>query len=131
MIVDTSALVAIVRDEADASAIIGALADAPVRRLSVANWLEAAIVVDQARDPLASRMFDELVLEAGLVLEPVDAAQVEIARAAYRRFGRGRGHPAGLNFGDCFAYALAKVRGEPLLFKGNDFAHTDVEAALR
>ncbi len=130
MIVDTSALVAILRDEPEATAFVRALADAPVRRLSVANWLEAAIVVDQARNPVASRMFDELVRAAGLLLEPVDARQVEIARAAYRDFGRGSGHPARLNFGDCFAYALAKVCGEPLLFKGNDFSHTDVEPAL-
>ena len=78
------------------------------------------------RDPIASRRFDELVKEAGLVIEPVTEAQARIARDAYRDFGRRSGHPAQLNFGDCFAYALAKVMGEPLLFKGDDFSHTDV-----
>ncbi len=116
MILDTSALVAILRDEPEAAAFARAIAAAPVRRLSVVNWLEAAIVID--------------VREAGLLLEPVDAEQARIAREAYRDFGRGSGHPARLNFGDCFAYALAKARSEPLLFKGEDFGHTDVESAV-
>ncbi len=130
MILDTSALVAILRDEPEAAAFARAIAAAPVRRLSVVNWLEAAIVIDGARDPLASRGFDRFVREAGLLLEPVDAEQARIAREAYRDFGRGSGHPARLNFGDCFAYALAKARSEPLLFKGEDFGHTDVESAV-
>lgn len=130
MIVDTSALIAILRDEPEAAVFARAIAAAVQRRISVVNWLEAAIVVDGARDPLASRGFDRFVREAGLLLEPVDAEQARIAREAYRDFGRGTGHPAGLNFGDCFAYALAKTRGEALLFKGRDFAQTDVEPAV-
>lgn len=131
MIVDTSALVAILRDEPDAESFALALAAAPALRMSVANYLEAAIVIDSARDPVASRQVDKLVARAGLTLEPVTAEQVRVARAAYRDFGRGSGHPAKLNFGDCFAYALARCVDEPLLFKGDDFGHTDVEAATR
>jgi len=78
---------------------------------------------------VASRRFDDLVREANLIIEPVTEAQARIARDAYRDFGRGSGHPAKLSFGDCFAYALAKIAGEPLLFKGDDFAHTDIAAA--
>ena len=78
---------------------------------------------------MASRRFDDLVREANLIIEPVTEAQARIARDAYRDFGRGSGHPAKLSFGDCFAYALAKIAGEPLLFKGDDFAHTDIAAA--
>ena len=97
--------------------------------MPAANWLEAAIVIDGARSPIASRRFDEAVAAAGIVVEPVTREQAEIARAAYRDFGKGSGHPAGLNFGDCFAYALAKATREPLLFKGDDFSKTDVAAA--
>ena len=88
------------------------------------------MVIDGSRDPIASRRFDELVREAALVVEPVTEAQARIAREAYRDFGKGSGHPAQLNFGDCFAYALAKVSGEPLLFKGSDFSHTDIPPFL-
>ena len=82
-----------------------------------------------SRDAVASRCFDELVLEAQIVIEPVTEAQARIAREAYRDFGKGSGHQAKLNFGDCFAYALAKVTGEPLLFKGGDFEQTDIKSA--
>jgi uncharacterized protein with PIN domain len=82
------------------------------------------------RDPIASRRFDDLVREASFVIEPVTEAQARIARDAYRDFGKGSGHPAQLNFGDCFAYALARAAGEPLLFKGTDFSHTDITRAL-
>ena len=92
--------------------------------------MESAIVIDGSRDPVASRRFDDLVKEAQLVIEPVTEAQARIAREAYRDFGRGSGHPARLNFGDCFSYALARATGEPLLFKGDDFAHTDITPAL-
>ncbi len=131
MIVDTSALIAILRAEPEAAACAAAIEGAANRRISVANWLEAAIVIDGSRDPIASRRFDDLVQEAGLVIEPVTEVQARIARDAYRDFGRGSGHPARLNFGDCFAYALARAAGEPLLFKGTDFAHTDIAPALR
>ena len=126
MIVDTSALIAILRDEPEASFCATAIETASDRRISAANFLEAAVVIDGSRDPVASRRFDDLVREARLVIEPVTESQVRIAREAYRDFGKGTGHPAQLNFGDCFAYALAKTTGEPLLFKGNDFIHTDV-----
>ena len=130
MIVDTSALIAILRDEPDAIIYAGAIERANIRRLSAANFVETAAVIDAARDPVASRRFDDLRREAQLIIEPVTEAQARIAREAYRDFGRGSGHPAKLNFGDCFAYALAKASGEPLLFKGTDFAHTDISAAV-
>jgi len=98
--------------------------------ISAANFLEAATVVDGSRDPIVSRRFDDLVSEAQLVIEPVTEVQARIAREACRDFGRGSGHPARLNLGDCFPYALARVTGEPLLFKGGDFAHTDIIPAL-
>lgn len=129
MIVDSSALVAILRDEPDADAFSAALAQSTRSRISAANWLAVAVVVDGARDPVASRRFDEVVRRADLRVEPVTATQAGIAREAYRDFGRGSGSDAGLNFGDCFAYALAVERGEPLLFKGNHFGHTDVRSA--
>ncbi len=90
--------------------------------------VEAAVVADHDRNPLLSRRFDNLIRDAQVSVEPVTPRQAEIARQAYRDFGQGR-HRAGLNFGDCFAYALAKEMDEPLLFKGNDFRHTDVEVA--
>jgi ribonuclease VapC len=130
VIVDSSALIAILRDEPDAAAHARAIEQAQTRRISAANLLEAAIVIDGSRDPVASRRFDDLVREARLLVEPVTEEQASVARAAYRDYGKGSGHPAGLNFGDCFAYALARATGEPLLFKGRDFVHTDVEAAL-
>ncbi len=130
MIVDTSALIAILRDEPEAAACARAIEAASHRRISAANFLEAAIVIDGTRDPVASRRFDDLLKEAQLVIEPVTEAQAKMAREAYRDFGRGSGHPAKLNFGDCFAYALSRSSGEPLLFKGDDFAHTDIAPAL-
>src|ERR1700680_2657614 len=130
MIIDTSALIAILRDEPEAAAYAKAIETAISRRMSAANFVEAAIVIDGSRDPVASRRFDDLVREASLIIEPITEAQARIARDAYRDFGKGSGHPAKLNFGDCFAYALAKVTGEPLLFKGEDLAHTDVTPAL-
>ena len=130
MIIDTSALIAILRDENDAPDIALAIERAPVRRISAANYLETAVVIDASRNPIASRRFDELVDTAELHIEPVTHDQARIAREAYRDFGKGSGHKAGLNFGDCFAYALAKSTGEALLYKGDDFGHTDLGAAL-
>lgn len=98
--------------------------------MSAANFLEAAIVIDARRSPRASRRFDDLVREAEIVVEPVTEEQAHIARQAYRDYGRGSGHPARLNFGDCFAYALARATGEPLLFKGDDFRHIDIAPAV-
>ena len=130
MIVDTSALIAILRSEGDAASYAEAIASAAVRRISAANYVETAAVIDAGRDPIASRKFDDLLREARFVVEPVTETQARIAREAYRDFGRASGHPAHLNFGDCFAYALARAMNEPLLFKGDDFTHTDVASAL-
>jgi ribonuclease VapC len=128
LIVDTSAIIAILRDEPDAAAFAEAIAKASRRSLSAANFVESAAVIDGSNDPIASRRFDDLLREAQFVIEPVTEVQARVARDAYRDFGKGR-HPAGLNFGDCFAYALARASGEPLLFKGEDFKYTDVEPA--
>ncbi len=130
MILDTSALIAILRDEPDASSYATAIAGARARRVSAVTYVETAAVIDGSRDPVASRRFDDLLREAGVVIEPVTETQARIAREAYRDFGRGSGHRARLNFGDCFSYALAKAIGEPLLFKGDDFKHTDITPAL-
>jgi ribonuclease VapC len=130
MILDTSALIAILRDEPEAKICALAIEKAANRRLSAANFVETALVIDGSRDPVASRRFDDLVKEAQIIIEPVTEVQARIAREAYRDFGRASGHPAKLNFGDCFAYALARATSEPLLFKGDDFIHTDIVPAL-
>ena len=130
MILDASAVIVILRDEPEAARFAQAIQDAGHRRISAVNYVEAAGVIDGSRDPVASRQFDDLLREAGVTIEPVTQVQARIARDAYRDFGKGSGHPAKLNFGDCFAYALAKDMGEPLLFKGGDFSHTDVASAL-
>jgi ribonuclease VapC len=128
MIVDTSAIIAILQDEPDANELAAALQHAPIRRMSAASWVEAAVVTDGSRNPVLSRRFDDLLRDLSMRVESVTPRQAEIARQAYRDFGKGR-HKAGLNLGDCFAYALAKEMDEPLLFKGNDFSRTDVEVA--
>lgn len=130
MIVDTSAITAILRNEPESQACSEALDRAVVRRLSAASFVEAAIVVDGSRDPVLSRRLDDLCREAQFIIEPVTEIQARLAREAYRDFGRGSGHPARLNFGDCFAYALAKDTRKPLLFKGDDFSHTDITPAV-
>jgi ribonuclease VapC len=94
------------------------------------NYVEAGAVIDGSRDPVASRRLDEMFREAQIIIEPVTEAQAQLARQAYRDFGKGSGHPAKLNFGDCFAYALAKTKNEPMLFKGDDFSRTDIVAAI-
>ena len=103
---------------------------AEICRISAANLLESAIVMDGSRDAVASLKLDQFIEESGVIVEPVTASQVRLARIAQRNFGRGSGHPARLNFGDCFAYALAMETGEPLLFKGQDFGRTDVRRAV-
>ena len=130
MIVDSSALLAILRAEPEMLACAQAMENAASRRISAANFLETAIVIDGSRDPVASRRLDDLLRAADLAIEPVTEAQARIAREAYRDFGKGSGHAAQLNFGDCFAYALAKVTGEPLLFEGRDFSRTDIASVL-
>lgn len=130
MIVDSSALLAILFAEPDRQRYAEALANAVAPKLSAVNFVEAAIRVDMGADPIAGAAFDDLVREAGVTIEPVTAEQARLARRAYRTYGRGSGSPVRLNLGDCFAYALAKATGEPLLFKGEDFPHTDIEPAL-
>ena len=129
MILDASAVIAILRDEPDAPRFHLAVAIAEQRRISAATHLEAAVVIDAERDPIASRKLDDLMQRIGAEIVTFTASQGNLARAAYRDYGKGSGHPARLNFGDCFAYALAKELGEPLLFKGDDFSKTDVERA--
>jgi ribonuclease VapC len=130
MIVDSSAIVSVLRGEPDAEMFQDVIGGAFPPRLSAASYLEIGIVVDKGRDPLLMRALDDFVARVGIVIEPVTAHQARIAREAYRDFGKGSGHPAQLNFGDCFAYALAKDKAEPLLFKGADFANTDVRRAI-
>lgn len=127
MIIDTSALLAILYQEEDAAAYAHTIASAVKRRMSAANFLEASINIDSKGDAEASRQLDALIRRAAITIEPVTFEQAQIARQAYQDFGKGR-HPAGLNFGDCFAYALARSVDEPLLFKGNDFNKTDIES---
>ncbi|MDT5245993.1 MAG: ribonuclease VapC [Mycobacterium sp.] len=129
MIVDTSAIIAILKED-DAAVYAQAIAGADARRLSAASYLECGIVLDSQRDPIISRGLDELIQEAEFVIEPVTDRQARLARQAYADFGKGSGHPAGLNFGDCLSYALALDLREPLLWKGNDFGHTGIQSAL-
>jgi ribonuclease VapC len=133
MILDTSALIAILRFEAEAPEFARIIESAAKRavlpRISAVSYVEAAAVIDGSKDPIASHRLDELMEEAQITIEPVTEAQARIARQAYRDFGKTSGHPAKLNFGDCFSYALAKSKREPLLFKGQDFSRTDVKSA--
>jgi ribonuclease VapC len=129
VILDSSALIAILRSEPEAPAFADAIENAAVRRISAASYVEAGAVIDGSRDPVLSRRFDDLLRDAQIRIEPVTEIQARLAREAYRDYGRGSGHPAKLNFGDCFAYALARDMGEPLLFKGGDFSSTDVTPA--
>jgi ribonuclease VapC len=127
VIVDTSVIIAILRDEPDAAEIREILGQPQICRMSAVNYVEAGVVVDSNRNPVLSRRLDELLRVAQIGIEPVTVEQARIAREAYRDFGKGR-HRAGLNLGDCFAYALAKEKGETLLFKGDDFCHTDIQS---
>ena len=125
---DTSAVLAVLFSEPDARRHANAIMTASPCRMSVANVLEASIVLESRGGDTAAHELDALLERAEIELVPVTVEHLEAARRAWRRFGRGN-HPAALNFGDCFAYALAKAAGEALLFKGNDFAQTDIEAA--
>jgi len=129
MIVDSSALIAILKREAQWSSLSETLDAARYSRISAASYLESSIVVDGWRNPILSREFDELIERFNIQIEPVTFEQARIARQAYRDFGKGSGHPAGLNFGDCFSYALARDKREPMLWKGDDFGHTDIRSA--
>jgi ribonuclease VapC len=128
MIVDSSVVIAVLRGESDAAEIAAALERADICRMSAVTYVETAVVTDSNRNPVLSRRLDDLLHDSRIQVESVTPRQAEIARYAYRDFGKGR-HKAGLNLGDCFAYASAKATGEALLFKGDDFNHTDVEVA--
>ena len=130
MIVDTSAVLAVLFDESDADEFDDVIARARRRRMSVANYVEATIVSEGRRSSETRTSLDAYIEEAGIELVAVSHEQALAARTAWRRYGKGN-HPASLNYGDCFAYALAKITGEPLLFKGRDFARTDIESAQR
>ncbi len=123
MIVDSSALVAMLWREPEGEAFAVAIASQRYAAVSAANYLETGIVIDRERNPALSAKLDAVITELGIEIAPVTAEQAKIARQAYRDFGKGSGHKAQLNFGDCFAYALAMERGEALLYKGDDFAH--------
>jgi ribonuclease VapC len=129
MVVDTSAVVAILRREPDWQRFFDAMIDAPACRMSAATWVELSLVALGQLRPEVLAEVDELARQWDLELVPFDAVQAAIARDAFQRFGKGR-HPARLNLGDCFAYALARQLDEPLLFKGDDFARSDIRAAL-
>ena len=129
MILDTSALIAILFGENDAPVYATALYEAGISRISAATFIETAMVVEKYASLRGGHLFDDLLRRTGIIIEPVTAEQAHIARQAFRDFGKGR-HAAGLNFGDCFVYALAKSSGEALLFKGGDFAKTDILPAL-
>jgi ribonuclease VapC len=128
MIVDTSAVIAMLFGEPEAASFAHVINASPKRRISAASWMEAALVADNRSD-LAAAEFDAFMERLGLEVMPFTIEQARRARDAHRRFGKGR-HPAKLNLGDCFSYALAQERNEPLLFKGDDFAQTDVKAAI-
>ena len=130
MIVDTSVIVAILRGEPDARAFEQVLARAQIARISAATYVELGVVVDGPRDPVQSSALDAVLGAARVRVEPFTETQARLARSAYERFGRGSGHPARLNMGDCFSYALARDLGEPLLFKGRDFSLTDIEVVI-
>lgn len=125
MVIDTSALIAVLFNESEAPALRLAIERDPVRRMSAASLLETSIVVEARYGEAGGRELDLLLHKADVQIVAVSEDQAEIARVAFRKYGKGR-HRAGLNFGDCFAYALAKASGEPLLSKGDDFARTDV-----
>ncbi|MFS8048346.1 type II toxin-antitoxin system VapC family toxin [Rhizobium sp. BR 314] len=128
MIIDTSAMVAILYGELEAAAFTRLIHDSAANRISVANYLELSMVIEKQLGPEGMRQADAFFRRAVINIEPVTVEQGHLARQAFLDFGKGR-HKAGLNFGDCFAYALAKDFGEPLLFKGNDFTETDIRSA--
>ncbi len=125
MVIDSSALVAIFLAEPERANYLALIEDSEVRLISAVNVFEAAMVLESRRGDAMGRELDLFIIRQQLEIVPFDADHIAIARQAFRRFGKGQ-HPAALNFGDCFAYALAKLRGEPLLAKGNDFRKTDI-----
>ena len=129
MIVDSSAMVAVIKREPDWLVLSDCMDAAGSLRMSAASYLETAIVLDSRRDSIMSAKLDDVIEEAEIVIEPVTVEQARIARQAYRDYGRGSGHPANLNFGDCFSYALARDKREPMLWKGDDFGHAGIRPA--
>ena len=129
MILDTSPLVAILAKEGDSEIYIQAVSRAPTCRISAGNFIELSIVIESQFDAEVARQCDALFRRVGIVIEPVSVEQAHLARQAFHDFGKGR-HAAKFNVGDCFAYALAKITGAPLLFKGEDFNKTDIVSAL-
>ena len=131
MIVDSSAVMAILNREPEARPFAMALTSAKHVRMSAGTLVELSIVIDGHRDPVRSAWLDPFLAQSRIEIVDVTAEHAKLARAAHRDFGRGSGHRARLNFGDCFSYALARATGEPLLFKGDDFVHTDLTCAIR
>jgi ribonuclease VapC len=129
VIIDSSALIAILKREPDWRRFAAALDSADTARLSAATYAEISVVVQRLKDPALDDEIDELIQYFDIDVEPLTAEQAKIARRAYRDYGRGSGHPANLNFGDCFSYALAREKREPMLWKGDDFGHTDIRPA--
>lgn len=130
MIVDSSAIIAILKREPGWESLSDILDASVGSRISAANYFESAIVVDGWKNPILSSQLDELIERFNIQIEPVTPEQARIAREAYRDYGRNSGHRASLNFGDCFSYALARAKREPILFKGDDFIHTDLRPAV-
>lgn len=131
MIVDTSAIIAVLREEEDAPLILAMFVTAPHLAMSAGTWVELAAVTTRGIDEQEYDAAEQFIARATIRIEPVSVEHARLAREAYRRYGRGTRHDADLNFGDCFSYALAKATGEPLLYKGEDFIHTDVASALQ
>ena len=127
MVIDSSAIIAVLLNEANAAQIAEAIDSGSQRLLSAASLLEASMVIESRKGEAAGRELDLLIYRAAIEVVAVDQDQAEIARIAWRRYGKGR-HPAALNYGDCFSYALARSRGLPLLFQGEDFSRTDIDA---
>ena len=130
IIIDTSAIIAILKDEPERRSFTETIEQAETCVMSAVNYVEASMVLEARNGYEGLRDFDLFLLKAGIIIETVDAEQAKTARDAFSKFGKGR-HKAGLNFGDCFSYALAKTIGAPLLFKGNDFNHTDIRSAAK
>ena len=129
MVIDSSAVLAILNNEPERRIFTKTLEQADASLISVVSFVETSLILEARKGYDALRDFDFFIAKAGVELIAVDVEQAELARTAFRQFGKGR-HPANLNFGDCFSYALAKVSGVPLLFKGQDFAHTDIEPVV-
>ena len=129
MVIDSSALLAILLDEPDAEEFLGIIKNSPARRISAASFLETGMVLRRDSSGQRQQLFEDLIAALRISIVPVTEQQARTALEVFAAYGKGHGHPAGLNFGDCLAYALANVFAEPLLFKGNDFSFTDIQAA--